>query len=282
MKISIKNFIDFTRQDFPILDDNKSKWILILFCAFFATLFLIIYNPLNVIGFKINTQLGNLLSIKSAGVIGALVLIITQFYLRPIVGVRRHSILSFSLWLLLELSILSMVFYVIYGERGQPFWHELYLTVESTVMLAIFPYSIGCILIALYRTKRNKQQDQKPAILEFVTLQDENGKDVLTVRSSDLIYLKAEDNYVQVTYLQNGSIEKKLIRNNLKTLEINLNNPNLIRIHRSYMINRPNINSIDREGRKIVVQMNYVQDTRLPVSSSYKPMLESSISNLTA
>ena len=72
----------------------------------------------------------------------------------------------------------------------------------------------------------------------------------------------------------------KLIRNNLKSLSLALDNPDILRIHRSYMINRPNINSVTRDGRKMVIHMNHIQDQSIPVSSSYKTDLETALGNL--
>ena len=277
-----KNITGFLNQEFPVLDDRSSRWFLVFFCAVFTTIFLIVYNPLNVNEYIVNTRIGTLLSIHSAGFIGAAVLIITQFVFRPLIGLSKHTVLTFSLWLVIELLAISYVLFLIYGEIGQPFWSEVFTTIEKTVMLAIFPYSLACLLLSLYQARqKNIQPTQIPIIREFVTLKDENGKDILTLKSSDLIYLKAENNYVSATYLKNGQIEKTLIRNNLKSLENNLNNPNLLRIHRSYMINKPNINSINRKGRHMVIQMNHVEDTTLPVSSSYKTAIESKMSDLT-
>ena len=108
-------------------------------------------------------------------------------------------------------------------------------------------------------------------------LKDENGKVVLTLNAEDVIFLTAEDNYTSVSYFQNGILEKKLIRTSLKRIEQELPQKDFIRIHRSYMINLKNINSVIREKGKLQIQMNFAPDTSLAVSTTYREAFESAL-----
>lgn len=280
MRKFVHDIRDFFLQDFSILASSKNRWILIISCALFSTFFLVFYNPLDVDSYKINTVIGSIISVRSAGIVGALVLILTQFGLKKALNVRDQNVAQFISWFALELVIISIVIYLFFGERGLPVLPEFFVTFEKTISLSIIPYTLSCLLIALlYYRNPSRTPNSSSNVFAFLTLTDENGKEILTLKSEDLIYLKSEDNYVRVTYTHNGTVEQKLIRNNLKSLSTVLDSPDIIRIHRSYMVNKPNINSIMHNGRKVLIRMNHINDQQLPVSSSYKSNLRAHMSN---
>ena len=270
-----------------MLDSRRSRFFLIVFSAIFATVFLVVYNPLDVSSFFINTSIGNLVSIKSAGVIGALVIGLTQLVFRPILGIKSFSKGGFVIWLLIEFVLLSAVMYFFYGERGRPFWDEMIVVSRMTFTLAAVPYLFACLLIALFRPSDNSNEGDKNEFsgnndqrVNLLTLRDQNGKVMLTLKTEDLVYLKAEDNYIQVAYVHNNLIRKKLIRNSLKSAENELQSKEFLRIHRSYLINLRNIDNVKRDRSRLQVQMTHVPDELFPVSSSYQDTLESAISDL--
>lgn len=96
------------------------------------------------------------------------------------------------------------------------------------------------------------------------------------LHSTPFIFLKAGNRFEKVKiedimYMQaEGSYTKFFTTNKEYTLSGNLNNtsekvghPSFIRIHRSYVVNIENINSIDSD-------YVFVGDTNLPISRSYK------------
>ena len=246
-----------------------------------------VYNPLDVSSFFINTSIGSLVSIKSAGIIGSLVIAFTQLVLRPIFNIRTFTRLSFLSWIVLEFILLSSVMYYFYGERGRPFMDEFGVVARMTLTLAIIPYSFACLFLNIIQRSRKVDENarmQEPheenQFAQLLTLKDQNGKVMLTLKTKDLVYLKSEDNYIQVAYLHDDQIRKKLIRNNLKTIEHELQPKEFLRIHRSYMINLRNIDNVKRDRSRLHVQMSHLPGELFPVSSSYKDLLESAISDL--
>ncbi len=68
-----------------------------------------------------------------------------------------------------------------------------------------------------------------------VVLRGANKLDVLNIHLKDLVCISSADNYVEVSYLENGALRKKLLRITLK--EIQPQEPSLIKVHRSHLIN---------------------------------------------
>ena len=109
---------------------------------------------------------------------------------------------------------------------------------------------------------------------ESVVITDENGKAVLRMPVRNILYFKSEDNYVLLFYKGEQDEKKELIRNNLKKLEKDLNLPNFMRIHRSFMINTQNLASVLRTSQGYRIKMNGGSDQELSVSATYQQNFE--------
>lgn len=100
-----------------------------------------------------------------------------------------------------------------------------------------------------------------------------HGKDKLTLSLNDLIYLQADDNYVDL-YLRNQPkgedyLKKQVMRATLNALEIQLiDYPQFIRIHRSIIANTKYALKPEKKGTLTVI--NNEQEIQLPVSRSYQ------------
>jgi DNA-binding LytR/AlgR family response regulator len=68
--------------------------------------------------------------------------------------------------------------------------------------------------------------------------------ETLTFNLPDLLYVEADDNYSTVYWLTDGSVQKKLLRVNLKNIETQIDNTFTLRCHRSYIVNVHAISSI--------------------------------------
>jgi DNA-binding LytR/AlgR family response regulator len=67
-----------------------------------------------------------------------------------------------------------------------------------------------------------------------------------------------------------NQLKKELVRTNLKKLEQELNHPNIVRIHRSYMINSQNLASAAKTSKGYQVKMDFTPEVILPVSGTYQ------------
>ena len=261
------------QREFPYLDNTPGKVFLILFCASFGTLFLLLYNPLDVSNASINTILGLEVDFRYAGVIGGLGVALTQFGFRRLFGLNEFTLGKFLGWLVFEMIFLSILFYIAFGDRSLPLFDEFMVVAVDTVLISVIIYGIAILVLALFKANSKDESDQS-SHPSYLTLKDEKGKVMITLKEVDLIYLKAEDNYIQVVYLQNGELERRLIRTSLKKLLKEIPGFGLIRIHRSFAVNLANVASVKRNKGKYEVHMNHVSNSVLPVSTTYEKALE--------
>lgn len=278
-KTKINKVIDFSLKPFPLIDDFESKLFLVLFCGVFSTFFIFFYNPFNLQHISYDSAIGKLLSIWNAGILGAIILSFTQFFLRPKTNLSTFNVGQFLMWVIFEFIFLCIGIFIIFGESKEPFLKEFTLIIRYTVSIAILPYFLACLLIAVKKlSDKVKKKEKMPIVApEQHLFKDENGKIMLAIKPKQILFLKSENNYTSILYLQNGKVNKTLIRTNLKKLESELEYPDLIRIHRSYMVNLENVVSVQRKKGSFQIQLDQLPDMLLKVSESYKNAFEAKI-----
>ncbi len=278
MHAAFQDINTYLDRPLTLLDKRRDKVALVVLSALISTIFIIIYNPLSVNDMVIQSWLGFTLPISLCGILGALTLLLSQFVLKPMIRLPNMKAKQFILWACFELFLISLVILFFYGESGPPLLTEYLITARFALIITIVPYMLSCLLIALFK-KQNKDIRQtadssQGKIIGFANLSDSSGKSQLIVQHQDLICLKAQDNYVQVTYRLNGSTDKMLIRSSMKSLEQKLPTEQFLRIHRSHLINKDYIRSVVRQNNKMAVIMNHTDDTPMPVSSTYQAALD--------
>ncbi|RNC86767.1 MAG: LytTR family transcriptional regulator [Winogradskyella sp.] len=130
------------------------------------------------------------------------------------------------------------------------------------------PISLVLLSVIIFlRWFFNKKAPQKKESL--LTLKGDNKLDILKILPDDIVCISSADNYVEVNYLRNGKLNKKLLRNTLKNIQNDV--PNLFKVHRSHLINLSHfIEWNDSSSVKLT-------ETEVPVSKNYKSKLITAI-----
>ncbi|NET34967.1 MAG: LytTR family transcriptional regulator [Cyanothece sp. SIO1E1] len=155
---------------------------------------------------------------------------------------------------------------------GKPIIPEFMVVFRMTALLAILPYAIACLLIAVVRMPQRAETNlelPQPST-ELLSIKDENGKPMLSLAQADILLLKSENNYTAIFFRQEEKVEKKLIRSSLKNIIQQLPAPHFLRIHRSYSININNLSAVDRKNGELQVKVKLLPDFPLKVSETYK------------
>ncbi len=71
---------------------------------------------------------------------------------------------------------------------------------------------------------------------KYITLQTDTNEQ-FELNLGKLYYIAAEDNYSRIFLLEDETLKEKLLRITLKGIEQQIEDPDIIRCHRSYMIN---------------------------------------------
>jgi DNA-binding LytR/AlgR family response regulator len=98
---------------------------------------------------------------------------------------------------------------------------------------------------------------------------DEKNELRFSVNRNNLLYIESADNYVNIWYLNKGALTRFMLRNSMKVLEEQLADTNVLRCHRSYMVNFEQINVIRRQKDGIYVEFGLKDVPDIPISKKY-------------
>ena len=104
---------------------------------------------------------------------------------------------------------------------------------------------------------------------EEIEILSTNKSDKLVLKCKQIIFIKSADNYIEVFYMANNTVEKKLIRNTLKNIETQLaKQKNFIRCHRTSIVNILYVEKMERNSNGYHLIMSCFEET-IPVSRQY-------------
>ena len=104
---------------------------------------------------------------------------------------------------------------------------------------------------------------------DIIYFHDEKGAFRFSVKKENLLYIESADNYINIWYLNKGIISKFMIRNSLKAMEILFANTNIMRCHRSFMVNLEQVKVIKREKNGVFLQMDIENVPDIQISKTY-------------
>jgi hypothetical protein len=145
-----------------------------------------------------------------------------------------------------------------------------------TFAIGIFPTVFGAFLTQMKLNKRyaleaahlHVSHTPPPESDTLVTLVGENQDENLTLPLSNILYLAAQDNYVQVFFLENGQLKQRLLRATLRKMEETLAGyPAFFRCHRTYLVNFERVENISGNAQGYRLHLSGAPDT-IPVSRS--------------
>jgi DNA-binding LytR/AlgR family response regulator len=263
---------DFLNQPFHLLDRKQNRWILVIVTGIYVVLFMNLYLPFNVDRWYNNETVPLFLILSSFGLIGMTVLMISQLGIREVLKIRVVRMYGIILWFLVELALLTVTMYLIYGTaglQGEALINEIFLAFKYTALVIIIPYA--GVLFYLYSTQQGENIDTLLAASNhLVNILDENGELHMAIDLEQILYLKSADNYVAVYFFKDGKVRKELVRTSLKRLETELDEFPIRRCHRSYMVNINKISVSMKSNQGLSLALKDYSEESIPVSKNYK------------
>lgn len=266
------------QNEFSFYSTSKYKLTLCVSITTFFYSFLIFFLPFGVDNYNPNHKytfkfLFEIFKFATAILIFSS---LNEFVLRPLL-LKRISIKAVISWSLWTLFLLSSVTFLIYNYLGN--WHD-YLWISylgfliNTSAVLIFPI-IGTFFFFRYRTLQSRIEHivtTKGTSIDGSLLIDFKGQgssDQITLAISSFLYGKAQNNYVELYYLEENQMKKFLIRSSLHNLVNSIHTPAVTRCHRSYMVNLLAVKAIKGGSQEMNLYLEPF-DIAIPASKSYK------------
>lgn len=264
--------IDFLNQPFHLLDRKDNRLLLSIVTGIYVMLFMNLYIPFNVDQWYKNPTLPLPVILSSFGLIGMAVLMISQLFIKKILKIRTVKMYGVILWFLVELILLTVTMYLIYGTVAlgtEGVLNEIFLSFKYTALVIIIPYA--GVLFYLHATQKGENIDGLLVASDhLVNILDEHGELHMAVDLEQILFMRSADNYVTVYFIKNEKIHKELVRTSLKRLETELNESPIRRCHRSYMVNINNISVSMKNNQGLALAIKNLPDETIPVSKKYK------------
>lgn len=249
-------------------------------------LFILFFQPFPLDRFDFNNRL---LFVAGFGGIAFLIMFLISIAMHHIIKNENEQedepLLNFYLegLLILILCSVAFTFYLRYvGSVSITFF-----IVFKIVLVCLFPPVVlmlsdrikGLIqqnnLLAGERKTIQKQIEkyEEDNLNKSISFVSETGNEDLTLLIAELVFVQSADNYVEIAYSEDSNIRKKLIRNTLKNIEIQLKQySNFIRCHRTYLVNLNYIEKLHQDFSSHWITIKGYPE-KIPVSRQYLQML---------
>lgn len=269
--------MDFLKQNIPTyIYERRNSVKLILFTALFALIFINIYKPFNSPNWYAVSEFKFFVFSSLIILTGVLVVVISRIimYHRG----KRHTITigTYAIWILLEIFFMSL-FYTIYTLKLNPEREYLSAFKESSIntsLVLLLPYAVLHLIFSYQDKERQLQLIEKNKTdgvkkQDVISFYDEKNELRLSVKRDHLLYLESADNYVCIWYMNKGQLAKFMLRNSLKAMEEHLGDTNVLRCHRSYMVNFDQVKVLRREKDGIYLELGIEKVPDIPISKTY-------------
>ncbi|MBU2929051.1 LytTR family DNA-binding domain-containing protein [Winogradskyella psychrotolerans] len=253
----------------------KHHVIISLLLAIWVFVFLYFTEPLDVNQLSTNEKL---IYLPGYGLVaGFCYLLFLPFQTYLYQSLKKHWMVLSELVFILTFSIGSILIarcyylYIVVANEPNPYTLGYMLT---AILLPAVATILPIILIGRFSFGKyyEKQLDDQK-----IEIKGEGNYEGLRLQLNDLICVQSSDNYIEVFYLSGSSLKKTLIRNKLSTIDHEF--PELIRAHRSYLINPFHFQRWKTENGKLFVILNH--HVEVPISKTYKDHIKTTINSAT-
>ena len=234
--------------------------------AFFA--FVLIYRPFN-LGEELllgRFSFGVNLTLIACIIFGSMALMRSLFYLLR----ERISNPAYYFWCLLEITVaaLFVALYVWLMRRCvEPYFVVVTHLYGWLFSVLLIPYVITGMALAL--VERYSQPIEEPSQELKMRFYDERKNLKLVVTTASVLYIAAQENYVQVFYLEGERVRDYLVRASMRSIEELCAENGLKRCHRSFYLNPAHVKTLRREKEGVIVAELDVAGQEVPVTKRY-------------
>ena len=265
----------------PIFVPKKARisHVLVLFSSFL--LLLIIFNPF---GKMTMSETGIIETVISSGIVSLLYCTIASAtmwaYSKKITN-NKFKVIDYLIMIVINTLLSSIIFAI--GSVNIYDYFESFAFVGAIIIIPYIIttfYSYTRYLVKELIDKRRilEMTKDKEAKKEMIGFTDEYGKIDFYLDRESILYIEANDNYVNIYFKSNSKTSHKILRSTLKSIELVLEKYNMIKCHRSYIVNLEHVLITHKDKGKLKIELRNC-DFLIPVSTSFAPKIMEYIAN---
>lgn len=234
----------------------------------FFFIFMLTYRPLNVAEYMGGEWFAVHLTISSCIIFLSAIIVRLIYYFIPM----RLNYTLYAFWCLTE--IIFMAFFValylwLALHRNITYFEVVGNAFQYLTLVLVYPYAILALGIRVhaYHMKSIMPDETSTQRMRFYD-DKHNLKIVLTPDS--VMYITADENYVNIVYTENGKERTYPLRSSMKAIDGLCQENGFVRCHRSYFINPAFVKVLRKEKEGVIYAEMASRDMmHIPVSKRY-------------
>jgi hypothetical protein len=269
-------------RPYPLLESTQNKLFVILGFGLFIPIFLYVYQPF---GIADVVESYKVWYVSGIGLHISFVLALNYFLVPKLFpkffNPERWTIWKEILYILSSFFLATCSNYIYNGTVGRDIspYRSFPEFLGITVAVGIFPVMIMVFWMERNLSSRNTLKaneyskllpKRKKKTQQFLTIASESTKTTdLQIALQDFIFATSDNNYSTIFFEQDGELQRKLLRLSFKSLENQMReHSQIIRCHKSYIVNRERIQQIKGNARSLMLQVDLYEEM-IPVSRSF-------------
>ncbi len=259
------------------ISSTNRKFYLVAFSVFVAFIFLNFFEPFGLYYDKSISREEVFIELFIAMFIAFIVLLLSQFVVRALFKINRFTPITLFIWFLFEAIFVATSWLILevidkdFAGNVLDAWIKNFTAYTLIMFLPYFLYVSYVHVKDVIKILENKNSTKisEGNLEKDITFKDENEIVRLVLQHEDFLFIQSANNYVEVSFLENGVLSKTLLRNSIKKLEAIFTNTLIIRCHRSFIVNTTNIELAKKTSSGFNLKMKQVPNIIIPVSKSY-------------
>jgi len=240
--------------------------MIILPVFYFA--FMLIYRPFFSVDFIGGEWFGVHLTISSCIVLLCMIILRLLYYFLPM----KINYPLYAFWCMAEI-IFTSFFVALYIwlvlHKPMPYFEAFAISFQNLSLTLVFPYVLMALSLRLYEY-HSKDSEEDSGIFQRMRFYDDRHNLKIVLMSDAVLYITAEENYVNIFYIENGKAKNYVLRSSMKALDELCQDNGLIRCHRSFYVNPSHIKVLRKDKEGVIYAELDQQDMMLiPVSKKY-------------
>jgi DNA-binding LytR/AlgR family response regulator len=273
-----------------LISDLKDEIGLLLSISFGIFLFVLFFQPFTFGNFDFNNSL---LFVAGLGAIIFFSMVLVRITIPGLFRKenqdRRVLLLPayFNGFMIVLLSSLAFVFYLRFvGMLNITFFLTIkiiLICLAPPFILAVYDYvdelkqKNDLLLIERKSIQKQIEKYEEDFLNKSVTFNSENNSENFSLLISEVVFIKSADNYVEIIYREGDGYRKKLIRNTLRNVELQIRQySNFIRCHRICIVNLHFVEKLIRDDNNHWLVIKGYEE-KVPVSRQYLLKLREAI-----
>ena len=120
-------------------------------------------------------------------------------------------------------------------HKPLPYFEVFATSFQYLSLTLVIPYIVLGLSCRLYEY-HNQPDDNSASSLQRMRFYDDRHNLKIVLTPEAILYITAEENYVDIFYTENGKVRNYVLRSSMKALEELCQDHGLIRCHRSYYV----------------------------------------------